>query len=330
MVEAESIDRVICSIAYQINTASFPIHRNLDGFDFSQLSVDAALIARLVCMKFTDAAENIVLVDGSGSIKSHLSIALEVTGIQIYVKSVHFYFVVELVNRLEREKAASKLVKLAFSLMQMELVILNELYYLPFSQMVGALLFHLLSRLNKHTTGVLLPVCSNFISPFAWKKAASLLLVSDAFAEFRCKALVTVGGFDPHCLVEDCKLIHRMRRYVAEHELDWQVRVIGNTQARTSAPSTFFGFLQQHRRTASFTAGVPLLLVGVTISRVRNRKDQLYALIPMLFAIQQLIEGALWLIFPDKAPLFKIILTYAYSVFSHVLWPMYIPIAVFF
>lgn len=108
LVEAESIDRIICSIAYQINTARFPIHRNLDGFDFSQFSVDAALIARLVCMKFTDAAENIVLVGGSGSIKSHLSIALEVTGIQIYVKSVHFYSFVELVNSLEREKAASK------------------------------------------------------------------------------------------------------------------------------------------------------------------------------------------------------------------------------
>lgn len=81
--------------------------------------------------------------------------------------------------------------------------------------------------------------------------------------------------------------------------------------------------------TASFAAGVPLLLVGVmTISRVRNRKDLLYALIPMLFAIQQLIEGALWLTFSDKAPLLKVVLTYAYSVFSHVLWPMYIPVAV--
>ena len=81
--------------------------------------------------------------------------------------------------------------------------------------------------------------------------------------------------------------------------------------------------------TASFTAGVPLLIVGVmTISRVRNRKDLLYALIPMLFAIQQLIEGALWLTFSAEAPLLKIFLTYAYSVFSHVIWPMYIPVAV--
>ena len=81
--------------------------------------------------------------------------------------------------------------------------------------------------------------------------------------------------------------------------------------------------------TASFTAGIPLLFVGVmAIQRVRNRKELLYALIPMLFAIQQLIEGALWLTFPSKAPLLNLFLTYAYSIFSHVLWPMYIPIAV--
>ena len=81
--------------------------------------------------------------------------------------------------------------------------------------------------------------------------------------------------------------------------------------------------------TASFTAGIPLLVVGlITIGRVRNRTELLYALIPMLFAIQQLIEGALWLTFPAKAPLLNMVLTYAYSIFSHVIWPMYIPVAV--
>lgn len=115
-------------------------------------------------------------------------------------------------------------------------------------------------------TGVLTPVCSNkipgkflqwfqtyeyirnFISRFAWMKADSLLLVSGAFAGFRRSALITVGGFDPDCLVEDYELIHRMRRYAIEHQLDWQVRVLGGAQARTSAPSTFYGFLQQRRR----------------------------------------------------------------------------------
>ena len=80
---------------------------------------------------------------------------------------------------------------------------------------------------------------------------------------------------------------------------------------------------------ASFAAGIPLLIVGVmAIQRVRNRKELFYASIPMLFAIQQLIEGALWLTFPAKAPLLSMLLTYSYSFFSHVLWPMYIPIAV--
>ena len=115
-------------------------------------------------------------------------------------------------------------------------------------------------------TGVLTPVCSNkitgqflqwfqtyeyirnFISRFAWMKADSLLLISGAFAGFRRKALVTVGGFDPNCLVEDYELIHRMRRYAVEYGLDWRVRVLGHALARTSAPSTFYGFLQQRRR----------------------------------------------------------------------------------
>lgn len=81
--------------------------------------------------------------------------------------------------------------------------------------------------------------------------------------------------------------------------------------------------------TASFTAGISLLIIGAaTIRRVKRREELLYASIPLLFAIQQLIEGALWLTFPAKAPLLNTVLTHAYSFFSHVLWPIYIPAAV--
>ena len=58
-------------------------------------------------------------------------------------------------NSLEREKAAGKQGKLALSLMQMDLVILDELGYLPFSQAGGALLFHLLSRLYERTSVII-------------------------------------------------------------------------------------------------------------------------------------------------------------------------------
>ncbi|CAM3791579.1 DUF6629 family protein [Roseateles saccharophilus] len=81
--------------------------------------------------------------------------------------------------------------------------------------------------------------------------------------------------------------------------------------------------------TASFTAGAGLLLVGAATARqVRRRPELPFALIPLLFAVQQLIEGALWLTFPDKAPWLNTALTYAYSLFSHVLWPIYVPLAV--
>ena len=80
---------------------------------------------------------------------------------------------------------------------------------------------------------------------------------------------------------------------------------------------------------ASFTAGVGLLAIGaVTTSRIIRRAELPFALIPALFGVQQLIEGGLWLTFSHNAPLVNSVLTYLYSFFSHVLWPIYVPIAV--
>ena len=66
-------------------------------------------------------------------------------GITRHGKRVRFYSTVDLVNALEQEKAQGKAGRIATSLLRMDLVILDELGYLPFSQAGGALLFHLLS-----------------------------------------------------------------------------------------------------------------------------------------------------------------------------------------
>ena len=82
--------------------------------------------------------------------------------------------------------------------------------------------------------------------------------------------------------------------------------------------------------TASFTAGTALLVVGALTARRARRPTELpFALIPALFGVQQLIEGAIWLTLTADAPLLNTVLTYVYSVFSHVLWPVYVPVAVF-
>ena len=103
-------------------------------------------------MSFTQEAHNVVFIGGTGTGKTHLATALGVAGITQQNKRVRFYSTVDLVNLLEQEKAAGKAGKLAFALMRMDLVILDELGYLPFSQAGGALLFHLLSKLYEHTS----------------------------------------------------------------------------------------------------------------------------------------------------------------------------------
>ena len=81
--------------------------------------------------------------------------------------------------------------------------------------------------------------------------------------------------------------------------------------------------------TASFTAGAVLLGIGsLTLRSVKHRREIVFAAIPVLFAIQQLIEGVIWLTFQHDAPHLNTVMTHAYSFFSHVLWPVYVPVAV--
>ncbi len=80
---------------------------------------------------------------------------------------------------------------------------------------------------------------------------------------------------------------------------------------------------------ASFIVGVSLVALGaVTVRRVEKRTELPFAVIPLLFGVQQITEGVLWLSFQYDAALLLSITTYMYTMFSHVLWPMYMPFAV--
>ena len=79
---------------------------------------------------------------------------------------------------------------------------------------------------------------------------------------------------------------------------------------------------------ASFIAGTSLCAIGVaTVKKVEARNELPFAMIPLLFGIQQLTEGVIWLTFSHDAPLLRQTMTYLYSIFSHALWPMYVPFA---
>lgn len=155
LLKAETAEREVRSVAYQLKVARFPAYRDLTGFNFSHSEVNEALVRQLHRCEFLEEANNVVLVGGPGTGKTHIATALGVQAIEHHHRRVRFFSTVELVNALEEEKAQGKAGQLAHRLAYADLVILDELGYLPFSASGGALLFHLLSKLYERTSVVI-------------------------------------------------------------------------------------------------------------------------------------------------------------------------------
>jgi DNA replication protein DnaC len=155
LLKAEIAEREVRSIAYQMKIARFPAYRDLAGFDFSQSVPNEALVRQLHRCEFIEQAHNVVLVGGPGTGKTHLATAFGVQALEHHRRRVRFFSTIELVNTLELEKTCGKPGQTAHRLAHADLVILDELGYLPFSQAGGALLFHLLSKLYERTSVVI-------------------------------------------------------------------------------------------------------------------------------------------------------------------------------
>jgi DNA replication protein DnaC len=155
LLKAELAEREVRSVAYQIKAARFPAYKDLTGFDFTSSEVAEALVRQLHAGEFMVGAHNVVLIGGPGTGKTHIATALGVQAVEHHRKKVRFFATVDLVNALEQEKALNKAGQMADRLSKLDLVILDELGYLPFSASGGALLFHLLSRLYEQTSVVI-------------------------------------------------------------------------------------------------------------------------------------------------------------------------------
>jgi len=151
LLKAEMAEREVRSIAYHMKAARFPAYKDLSAFDFAASEMREALVRQLHRCEFLEAAENVVLIGGPGTGKSHVATALGIQAIEHHRKRVRFFSTVELVNALEQEKAG----KIAEVLVKTDLVVLDELGYLPFSASGGALLFHLLSKLYERTSVII-------------------------------------------------------------------------------------------------------------------------------------------------------------------------------
>ena len=151
LLEIELAERKAKSIRYRMGLAKFPVDKDLDRFDFTTSPVNEMQVRCLYEGNFLVDHTNVIMVGGTGSGKSHLAISIAKQSIRNGGKA-RFYNILDLVNQLEQEKLDNRVGKLAEHLVRHDLVILDELGYLPFSKNGGQFLFHLISKLYERTS----------------------------------------------------------------------------------------------------------------------------------------------------------------------------------
>lgn len=151
LLQAEISEKQARSIRYQMTIAKLPLAKDIAEFAFDGTPINEGLVRDLAGGEFLAHQRNVVLVGGTGTGKTHLAISMARQAVK-NGKRGRFFNVVDLVNQLEQEKLAGRGGRLADSLARLDLVVLDELGYLPFSKNGGQLLFHLLSKLYEHTS----------------------------------------------------------------------------------------------------------------------------------------------------------------------------------
>lgn len=146
LVEAEVQHREANAERKRIGLARFPTLKTLDAFDFSAIpAVNKQAIVELAQGHYLDAKENVILLGPAGTGKTHCAIALGIAACR-QGKRVRFATAAGLINELVEAQAQLRLSRLEASLLKLDLLILDEVGFVPFSKTGAELLFGVLSE----------------------------------------------------------------------------------------------------------------------------------------------------------------------------------------
>ena len=152
LCERELIDRERRAAERRIKAARFPVVKTLDSFDFTaQPSINESLVRELMSGEYIQKKENVLLVGTSGTGKTHVASALAFAACAQGCR-VRFFTVSGLVRMLLEAREERQLERMLKQLQRQDLLLLDELGYVPFSKPGAELLFEVVSRAYERTS----------------------------------------------------------------------------------------------------------------------------------------------------------------------------------
>ncbi len=150
--ERELLDRERRAKERRIKDAGFPVLKTLETFDFkAQPSINQELVRELMRGEYMDQKENVLLVGNSGTGKTHLATSLAFEAC-CQGKAVRFFSVTGLVTTLLERREEKLLARFYRQLGRLQLIVLDEMGYVPFSKAGAELLFEMVSRAYERTS----------------------------------------------------------------------------------------------------------------------------------------------------------------------------------
>jgi DNA replication protein DnaC len=152
LTELELLDRERRAAERRLKAARFPTLKTLEDFDFAaQPSLNKVLVAELMRCVFLDRRESVILIGNPGTGKTHVATALAAEACR-RGKRVRFWRVTELVTQLLEAREERVLLRLKAQLARLDLLVLDELGYVPASKVGAELLFDVISTAYERTS----------------------------------------------------------------------------------------------------------------------------------------------------------------------------------
>lgn len=145
LLEAETCHRQTRSFMYRLTLAKLPQIKTFEQFDLSGLPIKQAQLDPLIQGRFIDAHENIFIIGGSGTGKTHIALALAYKALQNNQR-IRFYRFNELAKNLLAAQEHQYAPQMIARLLRYSVLVIDELGYLPIDQKAGPLLFELFSQ----------------------------------------------------------------------------------------------------------------------------------------------------------------------------------------